>query len=149
MKRPRRGSFPSDLIRQAAQIQKEAGILEALSSIDLPARFVHTPLILDQSRSGTQFTERYFIIITPASGISLGQMARLIRFNDGSNPDSLEPAFKYLSPPERFLVDSWIQRGSIPDLILLRSIHGIIEYRADPCIRIRCSQRTCSRHFME
>ncbi len=128
LKRPRRGSFPSDLIRQAAQIQKESVILAALSSIDSPARPVRVPSPLDQSRQGTEFTERFFIIITPASGISLGQMARLFHFNHDSSLEDREPGMKYLSAQERFLLNGWIERQSIPELIILRSIVGIIDF---------------------
>jgi serine/threonine protein kinase len=128
LKRPKRGAFPSDLIRQASQIEKEAQILRALSSIDSPGRMMHVPAVIDQSRTGSEFTERFFIIITPAPGINLGQMARLIHFHSevSSSPDN--PDFVHLTTGECFLANELVKSGQIPELLLLRALTGLIDY---------------------
>lgn len=128
LKRPRRNVFPSDLIRQAAQIEKEAAILSILSRFDSPARLMRAPALVDQSQPGTEFTERFFIVITPAAGFSLGQLARYVSHSDGP-PDLLTgPEFAGISPQERHFISEIARLDGVPELILLRAISGLIEY---------------------
>jgi len=128
LKRPRRNSFPSDLIRQATQIEKEAAILSLLSGFDSPARLIHTPALIDQSQPGAEFTERYFIVTSPASGLSLGQYARLIHYPDRLDNITGGPAAARLSHAEVVYLSEVARRGAIPEMILLRLITGLIEY---------------------
>lgn len=128
LKRPRRNSFPSDLIRQATQIENEAAILSILSGFDSPARWIHTPTLIDQSQPGAEFTERYFIVISPATGFSLGQYARLIHFPDRLEDIAGNSEAASLSKPEAAFFNKIAQLGAIPELILLRLITGLIEY---------------------
>ncbi len=128
LKRPRRKSFPSDLIRQASQIQKEAEILGILSSINTPAHTIRSPYLIDRSKPGTEFTDRFFIIISPASGISLDQMARQIRFSDNSSQDNKSEGQHSSIEKQSLFVKEISRQGRIPELLLLRAIVGIIEY---------------------
>ncbi len=61
LKRPRRKAFPSDIIRQAAQIEKEAQILAALANHDSSGELARAPTIKDKSKPGTEYSDRYFI----------------------------------------------------------------------------------------
>src|SRR5512136_2366962 len=71
LKRPRQKAFPSDIIRQAAQIEKESQILAALAAHNAPGNFARVPLLKDKSKSGTEYSERYFIVLSRATGLSL------------------------------------------------------------------------------
>jgi serine/threonine protein kinase len=83
VKRPHRSAFASDAVRQAAQLKTEARILKSLSAaFDLDPVGVAVPALLDQSKPGTDFTERYFIVIAPASGTDLSSMRRDRRIPD-------------------------------------------------------------------
>jgi len=128
LKRPRRKAFPSDLIRQASQIQKEAEILGALSSIDSPGRMVHVPSILDQSRPGTEFTDRFFIVISPAPGFSLKQLAKITTLENAGGFLANDPDYQFISEWDRLFADRVSKFGKLPDFLLLRTILGLIEY---------------------
>jgi serine/threonine protein kinase len=127
LKRPHRSAFTSDVNRQAAQIAAEAEILQTLAgvkrSVDWPLLSqgfqIHTPLLLDRSKPGAEFSERFFIIIELAYGSSLSALARLARFGQGISDDQAEkmrPFYLEIS-----------ESGSIPDLIVLRALAGVIE----------------------
>src|SRR5512135_1391335 len=65
VKRPRRSSFFSDVLRQANQIRSEGNILKELPRISFPnfgAR-VATPAFIDQNRLEFEQGEQTFIII--------------------------------------------------------------------------------------
>ncbi len=128
LKRPRRKAFPSDLIRQASQIQKEAEILSALSSIDSPGRMVHVPSIMDQSRPGTEFTDRFFIVISPASGLSLTQLAKIVTLQNSADFLKQNPEYQFISAPDRLFAEKLSQYGKLPDYLLLRIILNLIDY---------------------
>jgi serine/threonine protein kinase len=65
LKRPNPGAFPSEITRQAAQIDTEGKILRAMENLSLEsdAGGVRAPALLDASKGGTEFSERYFIVI--------------------------------------------------------------------------------------
>ncbi len=128
LKRPRRTSFPSETIRQASQIEKESIALGALSRINQTKAPVSAPILLDQSKPGTEFSERFFIVITPAAGFDLGFLARTARFASvewdtrESNGTTLDLTV------ERSFLESVARSGKLPDLITLRCLAGLIEY---------------------
>ncbi|MBN2550872.1 MAG: hypothetical protein JXB15_17040 [Anaerolineales bacterium] len=128
LKKPRHSAFTSDVVRQASQIEREARILEALSVLDKPESLIHTPRLLDQARSGTEFTDRYFIIITLAQGFQLNQLAQLARRRESNVTPRSEIAQAEISPAELGFLQHIASRGAIPDLILLRLIRGLIEF---------------------
>jgi serine/threonine protein kinase len=79
LKRPRRSSFTSEIIRQASQIEREGIFLNALASASQPSSRLLIPTLLDTARSGAEFSERYFIVITKATGFDLNFLARVAR----------------------------------------------------------------------
>jgi serine/threonine protein kinase len=126
MKRPKRSAFSSDIIRQASQIENEGRILRALNGLKpilprtskLPKVDIRVPLVLDQSQPGTEFSDRFFIIIEKAPGFDLNYLARLVRFGSSDADEIL--------PEERALLKAISENGAIPELILLRALAGIL-----------------------
>ena len=98
LKRPRRKAFPSDIIRQAAQIEKEAQILSALANHDSSGELARVPILKDKSKPGTEYSDRYFIVLSPASGISLAELSRLAHFQ--SMPADIGSASAIYTPLE-------------------------------------------------
>jgi serine/threonine protein kinase len=126
LKRPRRSAFTSDVVRQASQIEREARILNALAGLDLSAVSLNIPRLLDQGKTGTEFTERFFIVISKAPGITLSLLARL------SHLGTLDAFQKGLipiesSPIERTYLEKLSVSIEIPSLILIRALSATIE----------------------
>jgi serine/threonine protein kinase len=81
LKRPQKSAFTSDILRQAAQIKSEGQILKTLSTLNkggLRAR-LKAPELLDQSKEGTGFSDRLFIVVEKAAGFDLGFLSRTSR----------------------------------------------------------------------
>jgi hypothetical protein len=87
LKRPRRNAFPSDIIRQATQIEREGRVLRLLERLGSSNLEFHAPGLLDRSQDGTEFSERFFIVITQATGFNLASLAAIARFGDRSTPE--------------------------------------------------------------
>ena len=128
LKRPRRSAFTSDAVRQASQIERESRVLSALAPLAQSSSRLQIPRLLDQARSGTEFSERYFIIITRADGFDLSFLARVVRF--GALETNVLPAELYsdLDGTQRSYLQSLAKTGEIPSLILLRAISAAIEF---------------------
>ncbi len=79
LKRPRKSSFYSDFLRQAAQIRTEASIYKALKGIAFPNQptLLSTPALLDQSLIEAGSGEHFFIVIERAAGFDLKSLGRL------------------------------------------------------------------------
>lgn len=125
LKRPHRSAFSSDILRQSAQIENEAKILRAFNRFSVPgktARLV-VPGLLDQSKPGTEFSERFFIIIEKAPGIDLNTLARAAHFGPAGDAHSLD-----LTAEERIFIDGLMKQGKIPHLVLLRAFSGLLEF---------------------
>ncbi len=125
LKRPYRSAFASDALRQAAQIKSEGKVLKVLSGILPTAQrgHFHTPHLIDQSKPGTEFNENLFIIIEKATGIDLKSYWRVTRFDQALIDDLSET----VDDKTRIFIENLARRGSIPDLILLRALHSLIE----------------------
>ncbi len=127
LKRPSKSAFASDMIRQTAQITNEAKILKALSAyLDLePGVGVRVPHLIDQSRPGTTFSDRLFIIIERAEGFDLSMLARTERMGSLSGTEiSAEQ-----SDEKRFL-QTLAQHGapaSFSNRILLNILNNLFE----------------------
>src|SRR5512137_2478334 len=82
VKRPRKGSFFSDILRQAGQIKTEGSILRGLQRAAFSNQILHLniPALLDQNRSEYGLGERTFIIIEQAKGLDLKLLSQVIRF---------------------------------------------------------------------
>lgn len=128
LKRPRRSAFTSDVIRQSAQIEREANILSSLSSTQQAGGAVCTPRLLDQSKPGGEYSERYFIVITLAQGINLSQLARAVRMGDLDLLEADNHLVANASSSERAFLETQISNGKIPQLALLRILHGVLSY---------------------
>lgn len=123
LKRPRRSSFSSDTLRQAAQIRREGLILKALHGISLARAGVPlvTPQLLDQSLVEDGTGERFFIIIERAAGFDLKTLRQIVHFGlvDELNVST--------SDETRFFIEKLAEFGEIPEPILIRALLGIID----------------------
>lgn len=126
LKRPRRSAFSSEIIRQASQIENEGLVLQALNGLRpiLPRKSefskvdIRVPELLDRSQAGTEFSDRFFIVVNLAPGLDLNQIAKLARF--GAADVNFEPS-KLVN-----FVETTAKNGAIPDLILIRALAGIL-----------------------
>jgi serine/threonine protein kinase len=116
LKRPRRASFFSDVLRQASQIRTEGSILLGLPKSALPSQDLHIkiPALIDQNKSEHELSEKTFIIIELARGLNLKQLSQLIRFGTAS-VDLHDEISEYLS-----LIQIWSQFTEFPAPLLLR-----------------------------
>ncbi|MCU0489034.1 MAG: hypothetical protein MUE67_08790 [Anaerolineales bacterium] len=126
LKRPRKSAFSSEIIRQASQIENEGRILEALKGLrpilprktDLPRIQVRTPELIDQSQPGTEFSDRFFIVVEKAPGIALSALERQIHFGDLAKDyqeDDLQPFFQWAGASEEF-----------PALVITSALAGVL-----------------------
>lgn len=125
LKRPRRTVFAHETHRQAEQIRTEGRILHALESLlgGLSARPVRAPALLDSSKPGNEFSERYFIVIERAAGFDLNLLARTARMG---MPDNGE-ADAQLSPLQRAFLGRIAREGVIPERLLLAVLAALLD----------------------
>lgn len=123
MKRPVRSAFASDIIRQTAQISAEGKILKALSSaLRMDEDFsVCVPELLDQSRPGTAYSERLFIIISRARGFDLASIARATNMGDASSAEGEAD-----TPEELRFIQTLSETGFMPERILLSALNALL-----------------------
>ncbi len=122
VKRPRKGSFFSDILRQASQIRTEGSILRGLQRVAFPNQGLHLniPTLIDQNRSEYELGEQTFIIIEQAGGLDLKQLSQIIRFGSASfqnlptNPESI------------LLIQQWSQFSEFPAQFLVRILLGVL-----------------------
>ena len=123
VKRPRRASFFSDILRQAGQIKAEARILRGLQKAVLSSQSLNLkiPDLIDQNRSEYDSGEQTFIIIEQAGGLDLKLLSQVIRFG----PASLQalPA----DPESTFLIQQWSQFSEFPAQLLVRILSGVLD----------------------
>jgi serine/threonine protein kinase len=128
LKRPKRNAFPSDTIRQASQIELEGQLLGALTSLNRMDRLIKIPELLDQSEPGNSLTERFFIVITQATGYSLGDLARIARFGNLNSDQYSIISDEEKRIEDRTFLDSLVDKRKLPDLLLLRALSGLLEF---------------------
>lgn len=123
LKRPVRSAFASDVIRQTAQITTEGKILKALSAaLKMDADFtVHVPEVIDQSKPGTAYSDRLFIVIDQARGFDLSLIARTAQLGMMSGTDTLTE-----SPEEKRFLQSIAENGQVPERILLSALNTLL-----------------------
>jgi serine/threonine protein kinase len=122
-KRPRRGSFFSDILRQSSQIKIEGSILRGLPRASLPDRGLRLaiPALIDQNRPEYEMGEGTFIIIEQATGVDLKRLSQLIRSgqeNIQALPASLHAAY---------LARIWSQFTEFPAPLMVRILLGVLE----------------------
>ncbi len=122
LKRPARTVFTGEMRRQADQIRTEGRILKALEEIlgKLPNPRVSAPAVLDQSKPGSEFGERFFIVIERAPGFDLNFLARTGRMGSGSLEDV------ECSPVERAFLEEIARQGRLPERILLAALSAVL-----------------------
>jgi serine/threonine protein kinase len=122
LKRPRRGSFFSDILRQASQIRIEGSILSALPRAALSNQVlrISIPSLIDQNRSENELGEKTFIVIEQAKGQDLKQLSQLIRFGQ-PNPDTPSTSAEYV-----FLTLQWSQFTEFPSQLLVRILLSVL-----------------------
>lgn len=122
IKRPCRGSFFSDILRQASQIKTEGSILRRLARVTFPNQYLqlHIPTLLDENRSENELGEQTFIIIEQASGLNLKLLNQVIRFG----PTSIQPF--PTNPESARFIHPWSQFLEFPAQLLVRILLGII-----------------------
>ena len=122
LKRPRRGSFFSDILRQASQIITEGSILRGLSRIAFTDQGLHLniPALIDQNRSEYELGEQTFIIIELARGLGLKLLSQVIRFGIASI-ETLPS-----NPESTFLIQQWSQFPKFPPQLLIRILLSVL-----------------------
>ncbi|MEJ2598149.1 MAG: hypothetical protein P8Z00_07425 [Anaerolineales bacterium] len=120
LKRPYSNGNASQVLRQATQIIREAQILKSLSGLTFPveAYQIHTPALLDQSQSGSEYSGGLFIVIEIASGTDLKALARLTRYGQAVEDNNAGDVGSGI--PIKYY-DQMLREGEIPDLMMLRA----------------------------
>src|SRR4030066_415964 len=122
VKRPRKGSFFNDILRQASQIRTEGSILRGLQRVAFPNQSLHLniPTLIDQNRSEYELGEQTFIIIELAGGLDLKQLSQIIRFGLAS--------FQNLptNPESNLFIQQWSQFSEFPAQFLVRILLGVL-----------------------
>lgn len=122
VKRPRRGAFFSDILRQANQIKTEGSILKELPRIAFPnlGFRLGTPGLIDQNRLEFEQGEQTFIIIELVKGLNMKVLSQLIRFG----PTSLESIPSDLE--STYFIAQWSQLRQFPAPLIVRVLLGVI-----------------------
>ncbi len=124
VKRPRRGSFFSDILRQASQIKTEGEILRGLQRITMPSDnfHLHTPSLIDQNKSEYGLNEQTFIIIEEARGLNIKVLSQAIHFGAASIEDLL------INREYGSLIQQWAQFTEFPAQLLIRILLGVLNF---------------------
>lgn len=126
LKRPHRSSYSSDFLRQSAQIEAEGKILRTLGGISVSSRAGRAvaPALLDQSKSGTEYSERLFIVVEKAPGYDLNFLARAVHFGQAD----LDGQLNDFSRKERSFMKSLVKHGQVPQLVWLRALSCLLGF---------------------
>jgi len=122
LKRPRKGSFVSDTLRQASQIKTEGSILRELPRVTFPNQTLQLkiPTLIDQNKPEYGLGEQTFIIIEQASGLDLKLLSQVIRFG----PASIQNLPN--NPESTFFIQQWSQFPEFPEPLLVRILLGVL-----------------------
>ncbi len=126
LKRPRKNAFPSDIIRQANQINFEGRILRVLNGLTISFQdiYFHVPSLIDMSKSGTEYSDRFFIVIEKAKGINFKFLSASVINESIPEADPLMT----LSKEEERILQSFMKHKLIPDLLLLKTFLGLLKF---------------------
>ena len=122
VKRPRKSSFFSDILRQASQIKTEGSILRGLTRAVFPNQYLrlNIPTLIDQNKSDKDLGEQTFIIIEQARGLDLKRLSQVIHFG----PASLQSLPE--NPETTLLIQQWTQFHEFPEQLLVRILLGVL-----------------------
>jgi serine/threonine protein kinase len=121
LKRPQRSVFTGEVRRQADQIRTEGRILKALEVLlgNIPNGRVCAPALLDQSKPGNDFGERFFIVIDRAPGFDLSFLARVSRLGM-PNGEEIEA-----TPDEITFLRELAHQRRLPDRVILSALSAV------------------------
>jgi serine/threonine protein kinase len=122
LKRPRKGAFFSDILRQAGQIKTEGSILKNLQRAPLAKLDLHltVPTLIDQNKPEFGNGEKTFIVIEQAMGLNLKSLSQVIQFGPASIPTL--PS----NPETSYLVRAWSQYTEFPPQLLVRILLSVL-----------------------
>jgi serine/threonine protein kinase len=122
LKRPRKGAYASDILRQAAQIKSEGNLLNALKGVQFPdeGTRLYTPTMLDQGVPAEGFGERFFIVIERAAGFDLKSLFRRAHF--GPSEDIVFSP----SAEHDYFIEKLSTYRQLPEPILVRCLLNVI-----------------------
>jgi serine/threonine protein kinase len=123
LKRPRRNAYSTDILRQAAQIKTEGGLLKALGTLSLPggATRLKIPALLDHSPLEDGSGERLFIVIERASGFDIKSLRQVTRFG------LLDTLGLPAAGESRFFLQTLAHARNLPDALLIRVLCGVLD----------------------
>jgi len=124
LKRPTRSAFSGDIFRQASQIRTESRIIKAISTAFErdAARMVGVPALLDRSKPGADFQERYFIVIEQAPGLDLGFLGRVTQLGLSSQDD-----LSGLDPETQAFLTAIARTRRIPERMLITILLRLVD----------------------
>ncbi len=124
LKRPRHSPFTSDILRQANQIRMEWQVLDSLKNFNLRFKdfLVCVPGLLDTAKPGSEYSERFFIVIEKAPGIDLATLAQAAL--QGAVPGG--PAAT--ASIDQFLYQVISRRGELPALLVLKILASMLDF---------------------
>lgn len=124
LKRPRRGVFAGDSVRQANQIKNEGRILSALHTLTFPAHAesIRIPALLDQSPAENGVGERFFVVVERVSGFDLRALSLLI--HSGSIDNFTIPA----GEENELFAQTFAGFRDFPEAVLVRSLWGVFNF---------------------
>ncbi len=122
VKRPRKGAFFSDTLRQASQIKREGGILQGLPRAAYASQLLNlkVPGLLDRNRAEFEQGERTFIVIERARGLDVKLLSQVIRFGAASLENTTSDRESDL------LISQWSQFIEFPGPLLVRILLGVL-----------------------
>jgi serine/threonine protein kinase len=121
LKRPQPSVFSGDVRRQADQIQTESRILKALELLlgSPPEGRLRAPALLDQSKPGSEGSDRFFIVIERALGFDLSFLARLSQLGMAEK-NEIEA-----TPVETAFFQEIARSGKLPERILIEALSAV------------------------
>ncbi len=127
LKRPLRSVFTTEVLRQANQIAQEGNFLRALRHlrIDYGDVQISFPNVVDTSKPGTEFSDRWFIVISTAPGQDLESLAKSSHHKANLEDSGADGIQKTLSA--RAVGDGADPGCAIPTLLMLRVLGAILK----------------------
>ena len=147
LKRAHRSAYTTDILRQASQIDREGRVLRLLASLNTSQEInITVPRFLDKSKAAVHESGNYFIVITPAPGFNLSELAQSVRLGGyPPNNSTIMSSRTDRSPEEQAFLARLARSGKFPELILLRALSGLISFLEK--IHSFKTNSTTERHF--
>jgi serine/threonine protein kinase len=126
LKRPRHSPFTSDILRQSNQIRMEGQVLASLRKLIVPYKdfSICAPGLIDTSQPGSEYNERFFIVIEKAPGIDLARLAQAVHQGQPAAPVGTSTT----SSIDQHLHQSLNPQDELPDLLVLKILAGTLAF---------------------